>query len=221
MKIVSCTSTKNNKYTPPSGVKIDKCVKCNTLVWSTREAAAAKKTAANPDGREIWCSECVEAKATPEDDILGNSIHNQNKSAPDKEVFTTLDDRINKQQKEIQELYLNKIDDQLGLVCSVAINNLAPNKDDEHLLLCCIVRTFVEQRLTAMREQMGPNATLVDVFNRFEHAERVSILTFIIGTFHAIRRSKVKDKFPSWNRKDNGQDEDYEASKDKNWKWES
>ena len=214
MKIVSCTATKCKEFSPPSGAKVDSCKKCKTLVWLTREAEAAKGT-----GREVWCKECVETKATPEDDILGKSIHNENKNKDENQKFSTLDERIISHQKEIHETFFKNIDDKLGLLSAIAINNLAPNKDSEHLLLCCVIRTYIEQRLFAMKDEMGPSATLTDVFNRFDGPEKISILTFIIGTYHAARKSNTKDIYPSWNKRDNGQDNEFEAERDKNWNW--
>jgi hypothetical protein len=214
-KIVSCCSTKDKTYTPPAGVKIDKCKSCNTLIWLPREADAAKTS-----GREPWCKECVESKATPEDDILGKSIHNENKEDNFNDVFTTLDERIVKQHKEVLATTLANLDDKLGMLSSVAINNLAPSKDAEHLMLCSVLKLFLEERLIKMRESMGPNSTLADVFNRFDANDKLSILTFLIGTYHATRIFQNSNKFPSWNRKDNGQDEEYEKTRDKSWEWE-
>lgn len=214
-KIVSCCSTKDKTYTPPAGVKIDKCKSCSTLVWLPREADAAKVS-----GREVWCKECVETKATPQDDILGKSVHNANKAIDVNAEPTTLDERIESQYKELHETLLKDIDDKLGLLASVAINNLAPNKDAEHLMLAGVIKIFIEERLMKMKEEMGPSSTLGDVLNRFEGQDKIAMLTFVVGVYHAAKNSSVKSKFPSWNRRDNGQDEDYEKNKDKNWNWD-
>jgi hypothetical protein len=214
-KIVSCCSTKDKTYTPPAGVKIDKCKSCSTLVWLPREADAAKVS-----GREVWCKECVETKATPQDDILGKSVHNVNKVVDVNAEPTTLDERIESQYKELHETLLKDIDDKLGLLASVAINNLAPNKDAEHLMLAGVIKIFIEERLMKMKEEMGPSSTLGDVLNRFEGQDKIAMLTFVVGVYHAAKNASVKSKFPSWSRRDNGQDEDYEKNKDKNWNWD-
>jgi hypothetical protein len=207
MKIVLCQATKNKDYLPPKGSKIDKCNKCKTLVWLPREAELAKSE------REVWCSSCVDAHATDQDNVLGRNSENSFKTSD----YSDLEDRIIQQQKELNSCFEEDIESKLGIIAAVAINNLAPNKDSEQLMLAVVIKTFIEQRLFSIKEKM--NGSLIDVLNRFTPNEKVSILTFILGTNHAARYRTNINNFPSWNKADNGQVEAIEEINNQ-WEWD-